>query len=157
MHNEPFIYFREAQIVVISVYTTLHLPLLKLAFKLFKIEVYNAGTMTRGGTPSPQFFLQKSSFCSFFLFFFQWCTIISDLDFDFDRVLKRQQLLSFHPRIQVLPCAESCPGFKGALFFYNHLSFFSNTKYGNAFQLPTRMTLKWYKNIRIRSFKTFKS
>ena len=56
------------------------------------------------------------------------CNIILDLVFDFERVLKLQQLLYFHRRTQARPCAERGPEFKGALFSYNHLSFFSDTK-----------------------------
>ena len=75
-------------------YTTFYLTLLKLAFILLKIEVYNAGPSTQGRDPLHKLFSTKRLFCSFFATFFpRRCTIISDLDFDFERVLKLQQLL----------------------------------------------------------------
>ena len=40
------------------------------------------------------------------LFFLRRCTIISDLDFVFERVLKLKQLLYFHPRTHAL-CKSS--------------------------------------------------
>ena len=84
-------------------YTTFYLPLLKLACILLKVEVYNAGLSTLGRDPFPQFFSTKSSFCSFFATFFpRRRTIISDLDFHFERVLKLQQLLYFQTRTQAL-------------------------------------------------------
>ena len=84
-------------------YTTFYLPLLKLACILLKVEVYNAGLSTQGRDPFPQFFSTKISFCSFFATFFpRRCTIISDLDFHFERVLKLQQLLYFQTRAQAL-------------------------------------------------------
>ena len=116
--------FREAQIMVGGVCTTFYLPLLKLACMLLKIKVYNTGSTTRGRDPIPKKFSTKCSFCSFFLLFFGICTIISELDFDFERVLKLQQLLYFHARTQAPPFAERCLGSKGASFFYIHLSFF---------------------------------
>ena len=58
------------------------------------------------GTPSLNFLLQKVHFVLFLLFFPRRYTIFSDLDFDFERVLKLQQLLSFHPRTQAL-CKSS--------------------------------------------------
>ena len=64
------------------------------------------GCRHRGGTPSLSFFLQKVHFALFCYFFPRRCTIISDLDFDFERVLKFQRLLYFHPRTQVL-CKSS--------------------------------------------------
>ena len=84
-------------------YTAFYLSQLKLACILLKIEVYNAGPSTRGRDPLSQFFSAKSSFCSFFA---RRCTIISDLDFDFERVLKLQQLLYFHSRTQAI-CKSS--------------------------------------------------
>ena len=99
--------------------------MLKLVCILLKIEVYNAGPTARGREPLPRFFSAKSLFYSFFLLFFRRCTIISDLDFDFERVPKLQQLLFFHSRTQAPPFAERHPGSIGALFFYNHLNFFN--------------------------------
>ena len=111
MYTEPFfkffiICFHEAQIIVGRGYTTFYLPLLKLACILLKIEIYNAGPSTRGRDPFLNFFLQKVRFVLFLLLFFRRFTIISDLDFDFERVLKLQQLLYFHPRTQAL-CKSS--------------------------------------------------
>ena len=83
-------------------YTTFYLPLLKLACVLFKIEVYNARPLTRRSDPLPHFFFTKKSFCSFFPLFFWRCTIISDLNVEFEHVLKLQQLLCFHLRSQTL-------------------------------------------------------
>ena len=84
-------------------YTTFYLPLLKLTYILLKVEVYNAGLSTRGGTPTLNFFDKKFGFFWFFCYFFsRKCTIISDLGFDFERVLKLQQLLYFHSRTQAL-------------------------------------------------------
>ena len=106
MHTEPIfliLYFREPQIMVCRNYTTFYLALLNLACILFKIGIYNAGMSTRERGPPPpplpQFFSTNSWFCSFFATFFWRCTIISDLDFDFQRVLKLQPL-NFHPRNQ---------------------------------------------------------
>ena len=58
------------------------------------------GRRHRGGTPSLNFFLQKVHFVLFLLLFSQRCTIISDLDYNFERTLKLQQPLFFHPRTQ---------------------------------------------------------
>ena len=88
-------------------YTTFYLPLLKLAYILSEIEVYNAGSSAWGRDPLPQFFSTKCSFCYFFATFVFWrYTIISDLDFYFERVLKLQQLPYSHPRTQAL-CKSS--------------------------------------------------
>ena len=88
-------------------YTTFYLSLLILACILLKIEVYNAVQMTQGRNPLQIFFSTKSSICSFFTTFFsRRCIIISDLDFDFERVLKLQQLLYFYPKNQVF-CKSS--------------------------------------------------
>ena len=73
---------------------------------LFKIEIYNAGRRHGGGTPPSIFFLQKVHFVVFLLLFFWRFTIISNIDFDFERVLKLQQLLYFHLRTQAL-CKSS--------------------------------------------------
>ena len=97
-------------------YTTFYLPLLKLACILLKIEIYNVGSWIGGRDPLPQFFSTKSSFCTFLTTFFsRRCTIISDLDFDFERVLKLQQLLFFHPRTQALSKS----------FFYTSITHFN--------------------------------
>ena len=95
-------YFCEAQIMVGRVYTTFYLPLLKIASILLKNEVYNAGLITLGKDPPPPFFF--FFFCKKLNVFF-FPTIfperaILDIDFDFKRVLKPQQLLSFHPKTQ---------------------------------------------------------
>ena len=88
-------------------YTTFYFPLLKLACVFLKIKVYKAGPSTRERDPLPQFFSTKSPFCSFFAtFFFRRCTITSDLNFDFEGVLRLQQLFYFHPRTQAL-CKSS--------------------------------------------------
>ena len=68
--NSFIIYFGEAKIMVGINYTTFYLPLLKLVCILLKIEIYNAGSWTRGREPLPQFFSTKNSFCSFFTTFF---------------------------------------------------------------------------------------
>ena len=88
-------------------YTTFYLPWLILACILLKIEVYNAVQMTLGRNPLQIFFSTKGSICSFFTTFFsRRCTIISYLDFDFERVLKLQQLLYFYPKNQAF-CKSS--------------------------------------------------
>ena len=98
-------------------YTTFYLPLLKLACILLKIEIYNAGSWTRGRDPLTQFFSTKSSFCSFFTPFFpRRCTIISDLNFDFEHVLQLQELLFFHARTQALSKSS---------FFYTSITYFN--------------------------------
>ena len=59
--------------------------------------------MGTGEGPLPSSFFYKKFILFFFCYFFSWrCTIISDLDFDFERVLKLQQLLFFRPRTQAL-------------------------------------------------------
>ena len=80
-------------------YTTFYLSLLQLACMLLKNEVYNAGPLTQEGIPSLNVFLQKVNFC---YFYFRRCAITSDLDFNFERVLKLQQLLYFHTTTQEL-------------------------------------------------------
>ena len=85
------------------VYTTFYCLLLNLPCILVKIEVYNAGPKTQGRDFLPNLFLQKVHFVLFFYLFFQRCTVISDLGFDFVRVLKLQY---FHPRTQAPTCAE---------------------------------------------------
>ena len=88
-------------------YTTFYLPLLKLACIFLKIEVYIMQEHRHGeGTPCLYIFIQKVHFASFLLLFSRKCTIISDLDSDFERVLKLQQLLYFHSRTQAL-CKSS--------------------------------------------------
>ena len=72
-------------------YATFYLLLLRLACILLQIEVYDAGSPTRERDPLP--LLRR-------------CTIVSDLHFDFECVLKLQQLLFFHPRTQAL-CKSS--------------------------------------------------
>ena len=57
------------------------------------MKFYNTGSSTR--CPPSIFFF----FCYFFP---RRCTIILDLDYDFERFLKLQQLLFFHPRTQAL-------------------------------------------------------
>ena len=97
---------------------TFYLPLLKLSCILLKIEFYKARPTTRGRDPFNQFLSTKILFF-FLLFFSRRSTIISDLDFDFERVLKLQQLLYFHPRTQASP--------KVLYSFTIILSFFSTT------------------------------
>ena len=92
-------YFCEAQIMVGRVCTTFYLPLLKIASILLKNEVYNADPITLGKDPLHLFFFCKK----FVLFFFPTIfpeRAILDIDFDFKRVLKPQQLLYFHPKTQ---------------------------------------------------------
>ena len=134
--------------------TTFYLPLLKLACIFLKVEVYNVGSTTRGGTPSSNFFLQKVYFVLLFASFFRRYTIISDLGFDLECVLILQQLLCFtleprHSLCKKTPWVQSC------FILLQSFKFFSPTpKITMLFNF--RMTLKWYKSIRIRSFKTFK-
>ena len=61
--------------------------------------------MREGFRPST-FFYKKFILLCFCYFLFRRCTIISDLDFDFERVLIFRQLLYFHPRTQAL-CKSS--------------------------------------------------
>ena len=60
------------------------------------------------GEGPPLSILLSKKFISFFFyyFFFRRCTIISNLDFDFERVLKLQQPLHFPQKTQAL-CKSS--------------------------------------------------
>ena len=98
------IYFREAKIMVRRKYTTFYLTLLKLAFILLKVEVYNAEPSTRGRDPLHNFFY-KMFILFFFCYFFFWrCTVISDLNLNV--FLNFNKLLCFHPRTHAL-CKSS--------------------------------------------------
>ena len=127
--------------------TTFYLPLLKLACIFLKIEVYNVGSMTRGGTPSSNFFQQKVYFVLLFATSFRRRTIISDLGFDFECVLILQQLLCFtleprHSFCRKTPWVQSC------FILLQSFKFLSPTlKITMLFNF--QMTLKWYKSIRI--------
>ena len=89
-----------------------------------------------------QFFSTKSLFFSFFCYSFsRSCTIISGSDFDFERILKLQQLLYFTLEPRHLLLQEDALSPKVLYSFAIILVFFSNAKDYNAFQLPNDLEM----------------
>ena len=60
------------------------------------------GRWHRKGSPPSMYFYKKLILFFLCYFYFRRCAITSDLDFDFERVLKLQQLLYFHTTTQAL-------------------------------------------------------
>ena len=108
-------------------YSTFYLPLIELASVLLKIKIYNAGPTTWGRDPHP-FFPKNVHFVLSFQFFAKDVLLI--LNVNFERDLKLQQLLQ-EPRHNLLQNDDV--GLKKFYFFT--LSFLSNTKDYNVFQL----------------------
>ena len=106
------------------------------------------------GLPHPNFFYKRFILFLFLLLFPRRCTIISDLDFDYERVLKLQQLHQFNlePRSLLLQKGAMCPK---EIHSFTIFKFFSQTLKITVL-MNFWMTFKQYKSIHIRYFKTFK-